>query len=103
MSDQRSRAMMRPSAGSAILSAAVGVVAIAALLAPFPAAAVVGAIAIVVGLVSRAALKRDPRVRDARLSLLGFLLGCVAFVMGILPIAVPIVLALFGIATATPV
>ena len=77
--------------GSAIAALVVGVLSMAAI-AALPAAILpLGVIALVLGVVSRRALRRDPSLRGTRLSLAGFLLGLVGMFVGG---AVPLVLVL---------
>jgi len=78
--------------GSAIAALVVGAVSMAAI-AALPAAILpLGVVALVLGLVSRRALRGDPSLRGARLSLAGFILGLVGVFLGG---AIPLILMLF--------
>jgi len=78
--------------GSAIAALVVGAVSMAAI-AALPAAILpLGVVALVLGLVSRRALRGDPSLRGARLSLAGFIHGLVGVFLGG---AIPLILMLF--------
>jgi hypothetical protein len=68
--------------GIAVVAFVVGLGSIAALSSFLPATLPLGAVAIVLGLVSRRALRRDDALRGSRLSLAGFLLGIAGAVLG---------------------
>ena len=78
--------------GSAIAALVVGALSMAAI-AALPAAILpLGVVALVLGLASRRALRGDPSLRGARLSLAGFILGLVGVLLGG---AIPLILMLF--------
>ena len=83
--------------GSAIAALVVGASSMAAI-AALPAAILpLGVVALVLGVVSRRALKGDPSLRGARLSLAGCLLGLVGmFLGGAVPPILMLLWRLFG-------
>ena len=79
--------------GSAIAALVAGALSMAAI-AALPAVILpLGVVALVLGVVSRRALRGDPSRRGARLSLAGFLLGLVGIFVGG---AVPLLLVLLA-------
>jgi hypothetical protein len=83
--------------GSSIASLVVGAMAMAAI-AALPAAILpLGVVALVLGLVSRRALRADLSLRGARLSLAGFILGLMGmFLGGVVPLLLVLLVRLLG-------
>jgi hypothetical protein len=83
--------------GSAIAALVAGVMSIASI-AALPAAILpLGVVALVLGLLSRRALRADLSLRGARLSLAGFILGLVGmFLGGAVPLLLVLLLRLLG-------
>ena len=67
---------------SAVSALVVGVMSMAAIVALPAAILPLGVVALVLGWVSRRALRADPSLRGSRLSLAGFLLGLVGMCLG---------------------
>jgi len=83
--------------GGAIAALAVGLMSIASFQFLSSATLPLGVVALVLGLVSRRALRADPSLRGARLSLAGFLLGIVGmFLGGAVPVLLMLLWRFFG-------
>jgi len=84
--------------GAAIAALAVGVMSIASIQFLSLATLPLGAVALVLGLVSRRSLRADPSLRGARLSLAGFILGVVGmFLGGAVPLLLMFLWRFFGL------
>ncbi|CAN5286249.1 hypothetical protein BH09ACT2_BH09ACT2_06160 [soil metagenome] len=87
----------RPVPGTAIAALSVGVLSIAAIPLMVVATLPLGVVALVLALVSRRALRRDPTLRGSRISLAGFLLGISGMILGgAVPLALMLLWRLFG-------
>ncbi|MET4703508.1 hypothetical protein [Frigoribacterium sp. UYMn621] len=87
----------RPVPGTAIAALTVGVLSIAAIPLMVVATLPLGVVALVLGLVSRRTLRRDPTLRGSRISLAGFLLGISGMILGgAVPLALMLLWRLFG-------
>jgi len=83
--------------GGAIAALAVGVMSIASFQVLPVATLPFGVAALVLGLVSRRALRADPSLRGGRLSLAGFILGIVGmFLGGAVPVLLMLLWRFFG-------
>ncbi len=87
----------RPVPGTAIAALAVGVLSIAAIPVMVAATLPLGVVALVLGLMSRHTLRRDPTLRGSRISLAGFLLGLSGMILGgAVPLGLIFLWRLFG-------